>query len=46
MSSLPPLPTAAVVYDDEVLPAGSIPVESFDRRVTSALTPGGFVRLL
>jgi 5-formyltetrahydrofolate cyclo-ligase len=43
---LPPLPASAVVYDGEVLPAGSIPVESFDRRVPSALTPGGFVRLL
>ncbi|MDQ0820055.1 5-formyltetrahydrofolate cyclo-ligase [Arthrobacter sp. V4I6] len=43
---LPPLPAIAVVYDGEVLPAGSIPVESFDRRVPSALTPGGFVRLL
>jgi 5-formyltetrahydrofolate cyclo-ligase len=43
---LPPLPASAVVYDGEVLPAGSIPAESFDRRVPSALTPGGFVRLL
>jgi 5-formyltetrahydrofolate cyclo-ligase len=39
------LPTAAVVYDTEVLPAGSIPAESFDRRVDAALTPGGFIRL-
>jgi 5-formyltetrahydrofolate cyclo-ligase len=43
---LPPLPAAAVLYDGEVLPAGSIPAESFDRRVASALTPGGFIRLL
>jgi 5-formyltetrahydrofolate cyclo-ligase len=43
---LPPLPAIAVVYDGEVLPAGSIPVEAFDRRVPSALTPGGLVRLL
>jgi 5-formyltetrahydrofolate cyclo-ligase len=43
---LPPLPAAAIVYDGEVLPAGSIPAESFDRRVPSALTPGGLVRLL
>ena len=42
---LPPLPTAAVVYDTEVLPAGSIPAESFDRRVAGALTPGGLVEL-
>jgi 5-formyltetrahydrofolate cyclo-ligase len=36
-----PVPTAAVVYDTEVLPAGSIPAESFDRKVSAALTPGG-----
>jgi 5-formyltetrahydrofolate cyclo-ligase len=41
-----PLPTAAVVYDAEVLPAGSIPVETFDRKVATALTPGGLIRLL
>mgnify|MGYP000515670847 CR=1 FL=1 len=39
------LPTAAIVYDAEVLPAGSIPAESFDQKVASALTPGGLVRL-
>lgn len=43
---LPPLPAAAVVYDGEVLPANSIPAEIYDRRVASALTPGGLVRLL
>ncbi|HEX9227260.1 MAG TPA: 5-formyltetrahydrofolate cyclo-ligase [Arthrobacter sp.] len=42
---LPPVPTAAVVYDAEVLPAGSIPAESFDRKVANALTPGGLLRL-
>ncbi|MET1021526.1 MAG: 5-formyltetrahydrofolate cyclo-ligase [Arthrobacter sp.] len=42
---LPPLPTAAVVYDAEVLPAGTIPAEPFDRKVASALTPGGLFRL-
>ena len=42
---LPPLPTAAVVYDSEVLPAGSIPAESFDRKVAAALTPAGLVQL-
>lgn len=42
----PPLPTAAVVYDAEVLPAASIPAESFDRKVAAALTPTGLVRLL
>ena len=42
---LPPVPTAAVVYTSEVLPAGSIPAESFDRKVANALTPGGLLRL-
>ncbi|MEO3934016.1 5-formyltetrahydrofolate cyclo-ligase [Micrococcaceae bacterium Sec7.4] len=42
---MPPLPTAAVVYDGEVLPAGSIPAESFDRKVAAALTPAGLVQL-
>jgi 5-formyltetrahydrofolate cyclo-ligase len=36
---------AAVVYDAEVLPAGSIRAESFDRKVSCALTPGGLIRL-
>lgn len=40
-----PPPTAAVVYDAEVLAAGSIPAESFDRKVAAALTPGGLVPL-
>ena len=42
---LPSLPTAAIVYDAEVLPAGTIPAQSFDRKVAAALTPGGLVRL-
>ena len=42
---LPPLPTAAVVFDSEVLPASSIPAESFDRKVAAALTPGGLLLL-
>ncbi|MDZ4091612.1 MAG: 5-formyltetrahydrofolate cyclo-ligase [Arthrobacter sp.] len=42
---LPPVPTAAVVYDGEVLPAGSIPAEPFDRKVAAALTPAGLLRL-
>ena len=42
---LPPLPTAAVVFDSEVLPASSIPAESFDRKVAAALTPGGLLQL-
>ena len=42
---LPPVPTAAVVYDGEVLPAGSIPAEPFDRRVAAALTPAGVLPL-
>jgi 5-formyltetrahydrofolate cyclo-ligase len=44
-SDAAPLPTAAVVYDTEVLPAGSIPAEPFDRKVDAALTPGGIIRL-
>ena len=39
------LPTAAVVYNPEVLPAGSIPVEWFDRKVGAALTPAGIIGL-
>ena len=42
---LPPVPTAAVVYDGELLPAGSIPAEAFDRKVAAALTPAGLIRL-
>jgi 5-formyltetrahydrofolate cyclo-ligase len=41
----PGLPSAAIVYDHEVLPAGSIPAEPFDRKVPAALTPSGLVRL-
>ncbi|MEA5453341.1 5-formyltetrahydrofolate cyclo-ligase [Sinomonas sp. JGH33] len=33
--------TAAVVFDDEVLPAGGVPDEPLDRRVDAALTPSG-----
>jgi 5-formyltetrahydrofolate cyclo-ligase len=39
------VPTVAVVYDSEVLPAGSIPSEPFDRPVAAALTPSGLVEL-
>lgn len=39
------IPLAAVVFDGEVLPAGSIPAEAFDRKVPVALTPSGLVRL-
>jgi 5-formyltetrahydrofolate cyclo-ligase len=39
------LPTAALVYDAEVLPAGSIPAEVFDQKVDNALTPGGLIGL-
>jgi 5-formyltetrahydrofolate cyclo-ligase len=42
---LPPLPTAAIVYEGEVLAAGSIPAERFDRRVAAALTPAGLLPL-
>lgn len=40
------VPAAAVVYDSEVLPAGSIPAESFDRPVPVAITPSGVTRLM
>ena len=40
------VPAAAVVYDTEVLPAGSIPAESFDRQVPVAVTPSGLARLM
>jgi 5-formyltetrahydrofolate cyclo-ligase len=39
------IPFAAVVFDSEVLPAGSIPAQDFDRRVPAALTPSGLIRL-
>ncbi|MGJ3188940.1 5-formyltetrahydrofolate cyclo-ligase [Paenarthrobacter sp. FR1] len=38
-------PTIAVVYDDDLLPSGSIPAEAFDRPVREVLTPSGVVRL-
>ncbi|BAS16910.1 5-formyltetrahydrofolate cyclo-ligase [Arthrobacter sp. Hiyo8] len=39
-------PTVAVVYDHEVLPAGTIPAQSFDKPVAEALTPNRVVRLV
>ncbi|MET3718970.1 MULTISPECIES: 5-formyltetrahydrofolate cyclo-ligase [unclassified Arthrobacter] len=39
------IPLAAIVFDSEVLPAGSIPAEEFDRTVPVALTPSGLVPL-
>lgn len=39
-------PTVAVVYDHEVLPAGTIPAEPFDKPVAEALTPDRIVRLV
>jgi 5-formyltetrahydrofolate cyclo-ligase len=38
-------PTIAVVYDDDVLPPGSIPAEAFDRPVRQVLTPSGIIQL-
>ncbi|MDI2035347.1 5-formyltetrahydrofolate cyclo-ligase [Paenarthrobacter nitroguajacolicus] len=38
-------PTIAVVYDDDLLPSGSIPAEAFDRPVREVLTPSGVVLL-
>ena len=37
--------TIAVVYDDDLLPSGSIPAEAFDRPVRQVLTPSGVVQL-
>ncbi|MDQ0031058.1 5-formyltetrahydrofolate cyclo-ligase [Arthrobacter bambusae] len=39
-------PTVAVVYDHEILPAGTIPAEPFDKPVAEALTPHRIVRLV
>ncbi|WP_115790408.1 5-formyltetrahydrofolate cyclo-ligase [Arthrobacter silvisoli] len=37
-------PAVAVVYAGEVLPAGTIPAEPFDKPVSGALTPDGEIR--
>ena len=39
------VPTAAVVYDGELLAEGGVPDEPLDRRVGTALTPSGAVTL-
>jgi 5-formyltetrahydrofolate cyclo-ligase len=39
------VPVVAVVYDSEILPAGTIPPEPFDRPVHMALTPSGLITL-
>ncbi|MGO4235005.1 5-formyltetrahydrofolate cyclo-ligase [Pseudarthrobacter sp. YAF2] len=39
------IPLAAVIYDDELLPAGRIPAEEFDRPVPGVLMPSGYRRL-
>jgi len=36
------IPLAAVIYDDELLPAGRIPAEEFDRPVPAVLAPSGY----
>ena len=36
------IPLAAVIYDDELLPAGRIPAEEFDRPVPGVLMPSGY----
>lgn len=38
-SAGPGVPVVAVVFDDEVFPAGALPRESHDRRVDGVLTP-------
>lgn len=40
-----PVPTAAVVFDDELLPPGEVPDERLDHRVDVAVTPSGVHRL-
>lgn len=35
------VPTAAVVYDGEILAPGAVPADALDRLVASAVTPGG-----
>jgi 5-formyltetrahydrofolate cyclo-ligase len=35
------IPLAAVIYDEELLPAGEIPEEEFDRPVPAVLAPSG-----
>jgi 5-formyltetrahydrofolate cyclo-ligase len=40
------LPTVAVIYDSELLPAGTIPDEPFDRPVPAVLTPSGVIQLM
>ena len=35
----------AIVHDDDLLPAGTIPIESFDRPVHAVLTPSKLQRL-
>jgi len=39
------IPLAAVIYDEELLPAGEIPEEEFDRPVPAILAPSGFLPL-
>lgn len=39
------IPLAAVLYDEELLPAGRIPVEEFDRPVPGVVLPSGFLDL-
>ena len=40
------IPLSAVIYDDELLPAGTIPAEEFDRPVPAVLSPAGHRTLL
>jgi 5-formyltetrahydrofolate cyclo-ligase len=39
------VPGIAIVYDNEVLPEGSIPAEAFDQPVKSILTPSALIQL-
>jgi 5-formyltetrahydrofolate cyclo-ligase len=44
-STRPDMPLAAIIYDHELLPAGTLPAEDFDRKVPAALTPSGLISL-
>lgn len=39
------VPLAAIIYDDECLPAGTLPHDSLDMPVNYALTPSAWIRL-
>lgn len=40
-----PVPRSAVVYRSELLPAGAVPAEPWDQRLTGIFTPDGYVEV-